>query len=70
MFSKGSKGDGICSLAAFSLAVNPSLRPNRTGHGFPPDCEKKKKTIVNTDSRVEVCYTYIVGEIYIAESAK
>jgi len=31
MFSSGSIGDGNCSLAAFSLAVNPSLRPNERG---------------------------------------
>ena len=28
MLSRGSKGDGNCALAADSLAVNPSLRPN------------------------------------------
>lgn len=27
MLSKGSIGDGSCSFAAFSLAVNPSRRP-------------------------------------------
>lgn len=36
IFSKGSIGDGSCSVTAFSLAVVPSLLPNGTGQKGPP----------------------------------
>lgn len=37
IFAKGSKGDGNCSLTAFTLAVVASLLPNGTGQKGPPD---------------------------------
>lgn len=43
MFSKGSKGDGSCWLAALSLAVRPSRRPKAAGQSGPPACNYRIK---------------------------
>lgn len=37
ILSRGSKGDGNWSFAAFWLAVNASRRPKATGQKGPPD---------------------------------